>query len=101
MGTYFHTDLEDFNPVAGAVARCLRSWGRFIYLGAIGAGDGSGLWGRVGGHHKTLGIFFGAIAGAGLNIRAVARVPGWRHDFATEYGSYVREALIRADARLG
>ncbi len=35
------------------------------------SGDGSGLGGRVGFHHKTLASFFGAIANSGLSIRAV------------------------------
>jgi hypothetical protein len=37
-----------------------------------GSGDGSGIGGRVGFHHKTLGGFLGAFTGAGLNIRACA-----------------------------
>jgi SAM-dependent methyltransferase len=35
------------------------------------SGDGSGLGGRVGFHHKTVAGFFSAIADAGLNIRSV------------------------------
>jgi SAM-dependent methyltransferase len=34
-----------------------------------GSGDGSGVGGRVGFHHKTLASFVGAIAQASLNIR--------------------------------
>jgi hypothetical protein len=34
-----------------------------------GSGDGSGVGGRVGFHHKTLAGFLGAIAEAGMNIR--------------------------------
>ena len=34
-------------------------------------GDGTGVGGRVGFHHKTLAGFFGAIAGSGLHIRDV------------------------------
>ena len=40
------------------------------------SGDGSGLGGRVGFHHKTLGSFLGAITGAGLNLRAVRELSG-------------------------
>jgi SAM-dependent methyltransferase len=44
--------------------------------GAVGwvnraSGDGSGLGGRVGFHHKTLASFLGAITGSGLTIRSV------------------------------
>jgi SAM-dependent methyltransferase len=35
-----------------------------------GSGDGSGVWGRVGGHHKTLAEFLTAVADAGLILRA-------------------------------
>jgi SAM-dependent methyltransferase len=35
------------------------------------SGDGTGVGGRVGFHHKTLASFFGAIAGSGLQIRDV------------------------------
>lgn len=41
-----------------------------------GSGDGSGVGGRVGFHHKSLEIFLGAIAEAGLNIRAVREFSG-------------------------
>jgi SAM-dependent methyltransferase len=41
-----------------------------------GSGDGQGLGGRVGFHHKTLAAFFGAITGAGLNIREVREISG-------------------------
>jgi hypothetical protein len=30
---FFHTDVEDFAAIVREVARCLRSGGRFIYLG--------------------------------------------------------------------
>jgi SAM-dependent methyltransferase len=36
-----------------------------------GSGDGSGLGGRVGFHHKTLAGFLGAIVSSGLHIRDV------------------------------
>ena len=36
-----------------------------------GSGDGTGLAGRVGFHHKTLASFLGAIVGSGLQIRDV------------------------------
>jgi SAM-dependent methyltransferase len=32
-GMFFHTDVEDFAAVVREVARCLRSGGRFVYLG--------------------------------------------------------------------
>ena len=32
-GMFFHTDVEDFAGVVREVARCLRSGGRFLYLG--------------------------------------------------------------------
>ena len=35
------------------------------------SGEGTGVGGRVGFHHKTLASFFGAIAGSGLHIRDV------------------------------
>jgi|ERR1700722_2815447 len=35
------------------------------------SGDGTGLGGRVGFHHKTLASFLGAIVRSGLNIRDV------------------------------
>jgi SAM-dependent methyltransferase len=41
-----------------------------------GSGDGSGVGGRVGFHHKTLASFLGAIAEAGLSIRAVREFSG-------------------------
>jgi hypothetical protein len=41
-----------------------------------GSGDGSGIGGRVGFHHKTLAGFFGAITDAGLNIREVREISG-------------------------
>jgi SAM-dependent methyltransferase len=41
-----------------------------------GSGDGTGLWSRVGGHHKTLAGFVGALAGAGLAIRDLRELPG-------------------------
>jgi len=41
-----------------------------------GSGDGSGLGGRVGFHHKTLAGFLGAIASSGLSIRAVREFSG-------------------------
>jgi SAM-dependent methyltransferase len=41
-----------------------------------GSGDGSGLSGRVGFHHKTLAAFLGAVIGAGLTIREVQEFPG-------------------------
>jgi SAM-dependent methyltransferase len=40
------------------------------------SGDGSGVGGRVGFHHKTLASFFGAIANSGLSIRAVQEIAG-------------------------
>ena len=40
------------------------------------SGDGSGLGGRVGFHHKTLASFLGAIAMSGLKIRAVEEFAG-------------------------
>jgi SAM-dependent methyltransferase len=40
------------------------------------SGDGSGLGGRVGFHHKTLASFLGAITDSGLTIRAVREFPG-------------------------
>ena len=40
------------------------------------SGDGSGLGGRVGFHHKTLASFLGAIANSGLRIRAVQEFAG-------------------------
>lgn len=33
VGMYFHTDLEEFADVVREIARCLRSGGRFIYIG--------------------------------------------------------------------
>jgi hypothetical protein len=36
-----------------------------------GSGDGTGLGGRVGFHHKTLASFLGAILTSGLQIRDV------------------------------
>jgi SAM-dependent methyltransferase len=53
-----------FSPGYGSVGWAARA-----------SGDGSGLGGRVGFHHKTLASFLGAIAGSGLTIRAV-------HEFA-------------------
>jgi SAM-dependent methyltransferase len=41
-----------------------------------GSGDGSGVGGRVGFHHKSLANFLGAIAEAGLSIRAVREFSG-------------------------
>jgi SAM-dependent methyltransferase len=41
-----------------------------------GSGDGSGIGGRVGFHHKSLASFLGAIAAAGLSIRAVREFSG-------------------------
>jgi SAM-dependent methyltransferase len=41
-----------------------------------GSGDGSGVGGRVGFHHKTLAGFLGAIAGAGLDIRELREFAG-------------------------
>jgi SAM-dependent methyltransferase len=41
-----------------------------------GSGDGTGLWSRVGGHHKTLAGFLGAITDAGLSIRAFREFSG-------------------------
>jgi SAM-dependent methyltransferase len=41
-----------------------------------GSGDGSGIGGRVGFHHKTLASFLGAIADSGLSIRTVQEFPG-------------------------
>jgi SAM-dependent methyltransferase len=41
-----------------------------------GSGDGSGLGGRVGFHHKTLAGFLRAIVGSGLSIRAVREFSG-------------------------
>jgi SAM-dependent methyltransferase len=109
VGMFFHTDLEDFAPVAREVARCLRPQGRFIYAGLhpcfIGpfvnrmdesaerrlhfspgygnvswadraSGDGSGVGGRVGFHHKTLASFLGAVATSGLRIRTVEEFAG-------------------------
>ena len=35
------------------------------------SGDGTGLGGRVGFHHKTLASFLGAIVSSGLHIRDV------------------------------
>jgi SAM-dependent methyltransferase len=40
------------------------------------SGDGSGVGGRVGFHHKTLAGFLGAIATSGLKIRAVEEFAG-------------------------
>lgn len=40
------------------------------------SGDGSGLGGRVGFHHKTLASFLGAIANSGLSIRVVQEFAG-------------------------
>jgi SAM-dependent methyltransferase len=60
--------------------------GRLTFVGGYGkaqwanrgSGDGTGLWGRVGGHHKTLEGILGAIAGSGLNIRVVREFfSGW------------------------
>ena len=41
-----------------------------------GSGDGTGLGGRVGFHHKTLASFLGAIASSGLRIRDVREFSG-------------------------
>jgi SAM-dependent methyltransferase len=41
-----------------------------------GSGDGSGVGGRVGFHHKTLGAFLGAFPAAGLDIRDVREFSG-------------------------
>lgn len=41
-----------------------------------GSGDGSGLGGRVGFHHKTLASLLGAIASSGLSIRGVCEFSG-------------------------
>src|SRR5690606_36656815 len=41
-----------------------------------GSGDSTGLWSRVGGHHKTLAGLVGAFAGAGLAIRDLRELPG-------------------------
>ena len=41
-----------------------------------GSGDGSGLGGRVGFHHKTLAGFLGAFTEQGLNIREVREISG-------------------------
>ena len=41
-----------------------------------GSGDGTGLGGRVGFHHKTLASFLGAIANSGLRIRDVREFSG-------------------------
>jgi SAM-dependent methyltransferase len=41
-----------------------------------GSGDGSGVGGRVGFHHKTLAAFLGAFTDAGLNIREVHEISG-------------------------
>jgi len=109
LGMFFHTDVADFAAVVREVARCLRSGGRFIYVGLHpcfigpfvnrmnesadlglrfmpgygdvgwadhGSGDGSGVGGRVGFHHKTLAGFLGAIADAGLNLGEVSEIPG-------------------------
>lgn len=40
------------------------------------SGDGSGLGGRVGFHHKTLASFLGAVADSGMRIRAVEEFAG-------------------------
>jgi SAM-dependent methyltransferase len=40
------------------------------------SGDGTGVASRVGFHHKTLASFLGAIAAAGLTIRAVRELAG-------------------------
>jgi len=40
------------------------------------SGDGSGVGGRVGFHHKTLAGLLGAITDAGLNIREVREIRG-------------------------
>ncbi len=41
-----------------------------------GSGDGTGVWSRVGGHHKTLASFLGAVTGSGLVIRELAEFSG-------------------------
>jgi SAM-dependent methyltransferase len=41
-----------------------------------GSGDGSGLGGRVGFHHKTLASFLGAIVSSGLRIQDVREFSG-------------------------
>jgi SAM-dependent methyltransferase len=41
-----------------------------------GSGDGTGVWSRVGGHHKTLASFLNAITGTGLLIHAVREFSG-------------------------
>jgi len=41
-----------------------------------GSGDGSGLGGRVGFHHKTLASFLGAIVSSGLQLRDVREFSG-------------------------
>jgi SAM-dependent methyltransferase len=40
------------------------------------SGDGSGVGGRVGFHHKTLAGFLGAIADSGLTLREVCEIRG-------------------------
>jgi hypothetical protein len=57
-------------PGGGQICLCRAGWA------SHGSGDGSGLGGRVGFHHKTLASLLGAVAGAGLNIREVREFAG-------------------------
>jgi hypothetical protein len=78
-----HSDWYDETISAWSTTRrqtsCGSTSGRAAWRSAwtwpAGRG-GSGLGGRVGFHHKTLGSFLGAITGAGLNLRAVQELAG-------------------------
>jgi hypothetical protein len=73
----FHTD-----PFANRMSESAESGLHFsVGYGHVGwanraSGDGSGLGGRVGFHHKTLESFLGAILNAGLTIRALQEFSG-------------------------
>ena len=109
VGTYFHTDVEDFREVVAEIARVLCSGGRFVYIGlhpafigpfvdrsteqdrqtltfesgyrnegwaTVGSGGGTGLWSRVGGHHKTLTSFLTALIDTGLLLELFIELDG-------------------------
>ncbi len=51
-------------------------YGRHVGWASSGSGGGTGLWARVGGHHKTLAVFLGAFCQAGLHLKEIVELPG-------------------------
>ncbi len=53
----------------------LAGYGR-VGWASSGSGGGTGLWARVGGHHKALGAFLGAFCQAGLHLTSIVELSG-------------------------